>query len=417
MENWTRVITSQLIIIFMLIYFCFDSLVTTVIINYQVSFLSLSLFILIAFVTSVFRGQCKINRTLFFLCLIEIVIIFMNMLYNSDFHVLNFVIITNILIALCICSIMTFEEFSENVIKVMLILCVFSLLITYLFRPTIEASGLFPVYFNSSNISFIFAGFSFISESENLRNTGIFREMGVYQFFITIPLIFELFFVKRTPKILNCIIFSITIITTFSTAGILQLFMMLNIYIIKLGRIEKKHIKTALILISCIVMIAFICLNYLPEVFTAYQQSMTKIDDLDNDSYLSRYYSIPSNILTWAEKPILGHGITKGYQASFDTLVGQYSMHNTSTTTIFLLLYGALFCLISTFPLFILVAKIKSNIIVKLLVFIVILVSMNTQALEYDQFVMVFLFCAYMRSEETFAQVSASTGSTFYNKE
>lgn len=401
-----RKITSQLLIVFVLIYFCFDSLVSTLITTTQISSMALSLFMLITFFIEVFRGRCRINRMLLLLCLIEISIIFMNMLFNSDDSMFNFVIIANIFIAFCICSILTFEEFSENVIKVMLFLCIFSLLALYVFRPIIEMLGFFPVYYNSSNTPFRFVGFSFILDSYGyIRNTGIFREMGVYQFFITLALIFEMFFVKRKMRMLNVIIFSITIITTFSTAGILQLFMILIIYIINVGKSDKTQMGNFLISLSCFLIIAYICSIFIPDFSNTYQQAITKMDDSSNGSYLPRYYSIPSNILTWAEKPFLGHGITNGYQASLDMLLGQYSLHNTSTTTIFLMLYGAVFCFIATFPLLMLALKIEANIIVKLLIFIVLLVSMNTQALEYDQFVMVVLFCAFMRSQETFKQV------------
>lgn len=395
---------ESVIIIFFLVYFNLSSLAVNVRMensNYAIASLGIFIFL---FLIKVFKKDViNINIKLLLLTIIAILIIFLNVLITGDKNILNYVIISQIISAFIVVSILNFEDFVDSFTKVMLFFSVYSLIITYLISPFFPAiSSIFPIRFNSTGEmlrDYIFA-FKFIgSYTLEIRNTGIFREMGVYSTYLNLALTFYLFMRFQNKKSnWVIVVFVITILSTLSTAGILNLFLIMVAYIF----FYSKKMEIRSIFISSV--LAIIALTLTSSINSGFinqiENSVNKFEN-QGSSYQVRTAAIIGNTMAWSENPILGNGIDKGIERAYLLYLSKFSIHNTSTTTAFLAIYGIVFTLIMTMPiLMFFLKKIKTNYIIKTFIIAGFFISINSQRLIYDQFMYVLYFSYFMRTKK-----------------
>ncbi|NMA65025.1 MAG: hypothetical protein GX957_02135 [Clostridiaceae bacterium] len=220
--------------------------------------------------------------------------------------------------------------------------------------------------------------------------------MGVFQIYVNLALTFKLFFVRDRTDYLKIIVFVVTILTTFSTPGIFHLTLILIAF--AADSMNKKHInrliKTATVLFF--IMAIVVLINQ--QVLTLVESSINKLVT-QGTSYQIRLASIIGNLKAWIEKPFFGHGIDNGIQRALDLHLRQFSMHNTSTTTSFLAIYGFPFVIVVTAPMLLLFRKIDSKTISKCLLLVGLFTSIESQRLIYDQFLYVLYFSYFMRQK------------------
>ena len=128
----------------------------------------------------------------------------------------------------------------------MTFVCAYSLVAMYIFKPIIMSNNIdYPTIVNSVNNIFYNFGIAFVLKSEYyIRNFSFFREPGVYQTFIVLALVFLLFCKNleenKIKKIGSSLLFIITIVSTFSTTGIVILTMILTM------RISNNYLQKGL---------------------------------------------------------------------------------------------------------------------------------------------------------------------------
>lgn len=133
-----------------------------------------------------------------------------------------------------------------------------------------------------------------------LRNSAIFREPGVFMIFLNISLLFELFVLNNKYRIHNIIIFSIAMITTFSTGGLICMVLIFVIYNIK-SKFGVAHILIITTLIVLFVLL-FIGDEYIQMVFG-------KFDTIDSyGSGFARMSSLVIPIHIFWDYPFFGCG-------------------------------------------------------------------------------------------------------------
>lgn len=399
LNSHNKLLTQSFILVFFLVYFNLSSLAVTLRMSNAVYAIGSFLFFFAVFIWNIFRKRSiKFNYMLMLLCITMILIILCNMLLNQDNNILNFVIILQIIVMFLLSSFMSFEDFAENFVKVMLFLCIYSLVIMYIIVPFIPIiSSLFPIRVNETGLQirdYIF-GFHFVDHSVAMRrNTAIFREMGVFQFYSNLALIFELFVIKRSKKRYFIItIFIVTTLSTFSTTGILQLITIIFAYLLN-NADKKKYFKEIFKLLVGFLLLFLTISIISPQFRNSIELALMKFSE-GSGSYEGRTSAIISNLNAWADSPVFGNGINAGIQR-LENLIG-HSAHNTSTTTAFLDTYGLFFTLIISFPVILMFLRFKSNKIVSSLLIFGFFLSINSERLIYDQFFYVVSFCYFFR--------------------
>ena len=115
------------------------------------------------------------------------------------------------------------------------------------------------------------------------RNTGIFTEAPMYSFCLSIALLVELFIINK-KRMINIIILLITIMTTFSTTGIVTALICLCINLIITKYQNRlfyviKFIITPMIIIIAIIISSFFIITKIEESRNKYQSFAARTDD------------------------------------------------------------------------------------------------------------------------------------------
>lgn len=354
---------------------------------FAVSFIVFGGFFLFYIVT---RRYHKMNLEVLIYTIFAALLVIMSMLVNQDYNLLNFTIISLLFTSALFFTIINPTDFINVYIKSMVFLSIYSLIMTYLV-PMIAPSiiSFFPVRYNSGGFPVIDYFFSFQYVGFVTRNTGLFREMGVYSIYLNFALFLLLFTKNNFKHKTTGFIFLIgTILSTLSTPGIICMFLLIIAKFINSKKFEMKNLKIIFSFVTLILIINFLfpmSLNYIND-------SLNKITQ-GSSSYIGRIDVIFTNIKVWIENPIFGASYTESIKRAEYLSEAFESFHNTSTTTSFLAMYGLLFTIALSLPmlLFILALRIKN--ISKALIIIGLFLIINSQRLFLDSLFYFLTFC------------------------
>lgn len=171
---------------------------------------------------------CRYTSNLRFYATIFIVSICGIMVINSDYRMGYVLQMLLILLSVEIVSLIQFHRFAILFSRIVYFLSVCSIVVTtlYMFIPSVFVY--FPTISNYADVTFYNLYISVVFASVDvIRNTGIFREPGVFMIYLTFALMLELFFFKKRD-IRNIIVFVIALLLTKSTAGYIITFLLLG---------------------------------------------------------------------------------------------------------------------------------------------------------------------------------------------
>lgn len=200
----------------------------------------------------------------------------------------------------------------DKSLRIVYFLSVCSIVVTtlYMFIPSVFVY--FPTISNYADVTFYNLYISVVFASVDvIRNTGIFREPGVFMIYLTFALMLELFFFKKRD-IRNIIVFVIALLLTKSTAGYIITFLLLGFKYLFYSKL--KYLPFFFVIILCFVIFLFPHIE--EEVFS-------KLDE-DNYNYLSTLSRISSVVLPiqmWLDNPFYGIGL-----GHFSSLYSIYAM-------------------------------------------------------------------------------------------
>lgn len=385
--------------IFLMLLLCRDSLVSTTILGFPKSlFLTLIISIpnFIIFIKKIKAEGLKSYRVYIFIILVLSIIL--TMIIKSDYQLYNFSLLVFIFIGFVVSYVYEYKEFIKVFINIMIFISMYSLITTYLFKPLIIHTGInFPTIINSVNNVFYNFIFSFALTAESyIRNFGFFREPGVYQVFIILALIFLTFVknikIKSRKKIIYTLIFTVTILSTFSTTGIILLALFFTTYIVKLIRDGKMNRKV-FIIITTITIICILILTLLYNIIPSFRETLRfSIEKIftPNESLSARQESIIVPLKLYLNSPIFG-------QKYIDVV--EAIDHNTNTTINMFAIYGLLTGVIHIMLIYLLIKKMKQPKSVSALIFIIFIVAINTQFLIGNSVLWIVMFSCFMEDK------------------
>jgi hypothetical protein len=378
-----------------------------------------TIFILIGIIGGIFLIKILTKKLMINYRALMITILFFStvcitMLINSDYTGGHFVVILSILLGFMLIHLVPFRSFTNIYVNIMVILGIYSILALYMFMPISNSipDVLFPRFNNIAGLPIINARFSYIVDLPNYyRNFGIFREAGVYQVFLNIALLFELFYKSEKPRPVILTIIYITIISTFSTPGYIAAFILTIAYVLSEKKFKGPKIKRNKNRILPLLLVLFLIAVVFYQTNDSFNKNITmtlnKLGSQES-SYLVRTIAVFSNITVWAERPIFGHGIESGLEKEARLKIKENlnavsisSVDNTSTIGAFLVAFGIVFTILYVYLVYKLIKQSNQNRIVKVLIFLSIMTTINTQLLIYNELLYVILFYGlFSRSEQ-----------------
>lgn len=171
-------------------------------------------------------------------------------IWSGTFHILSIVLMTYFAI-----TNISIRCLVQQYCKIIEFLCIASL-VTYVLQPFIlQYKHILPrlVSVNGEHISnYTNVYVSVIKWEGSLRNCGVFWEPGAFQVFLNLALLFELFVIKREKGSFSRLaLYILTIATTVSTAGLLNMCLLILAYIFATGiNGRQRNILILLILIA-----------------------------------------------------------------------------------------------------------------------------------------------------------------------
>lgn len=344
------------------------------------------------------RNHIELEKKAFFSALGLTITMLLSSLLKLDFQFYIFSIIFYIGTALFLTHIFNIENFYSRYSNIMVFLAVYSLMTCYLFRPILFPNNTINpnlnTIVNSSGTPFFNCGFSYVvAWPYYFRNFGLFREPGIYQFFLLIALFYELLLRQKSFRIFHILVLSVTVFSTFSPPGILGLFIVFGIFIFKMAL--DKRITTRMVVFTVVIallgigLISLICVINV-NIRHLIVEMIQKVFTI-NASSGARINSLLVSIRLFIHHPFVGN--------AFNTVVAENGAcinSNLSYYAIFGVLAGTLLLWIQYQ-----ITKLVSNKrLIRILVFIFSLLLVNTQLLYGNIIFWVFLFSAFMNSND-----------------
>ena len=374
-----------------------DTLITSVKLGfYRSQFLMLALMGLLGVVFLIYnrRGLRQILTDRRLLLILAIALLFTGvMVLKRDWQMMYF----SILLCVVFAVFLTFFTDSATVAKYYMViltaLSIYALIATYVLRK-LGYMDVIPhpkSVTNDAGMVFFDYGLCFAVDHRYWhRNFGIFREPGVYQFFLLLGLYLNHYRVrweKEGVRWFFTIALTVTMISTYSIGGFAELGLF-TVFVY----LDKKYYRTKLgrwILFGCIaaavvVMIAVLIEAQKPEfVYSPLYEFYDMFVRLTtpSDSSIDRGSALITDLRMFLRHPLLGSKIAP---------VLHGTNHNTSSTLILFAITGVFGGLLHLATWVALLWKKERNVFGNLLLLLIFLMSFNTQNLIADVFFWLF---------------------------
>ncbi len=372
---------------FAVLYLSRDTLVTSSILGfYKAQFLMLGLFGLLGLVfLTVNRKRWKeilTDRRMVMLAVCALLVL-IPMVLKRDWQMMYF----SILICLCCGVFLTFfldhREAAKYYVLILTVLGAYSVLCTYLLRK-LPDSGMVPVplFRNQANVEFYNFILAFVSKSYLAnRNFGIFREPGVYQFFLILALYLTQYKVAWKRQVWMWVttgILSVTMLTTLATGGILELGLLALVVFFDKKLYRNKWVLVAVAVcgvgVAVIITISFLEQNTL--YWELYSALIGKFVNR-GDSVTERAEALGVNLKFFLGSPLFGTEISSVLHAV---------EHNTISSPILFAVFGLFGGWLHVAGWLALVWDGKQKVWVNLALLLILFLSFNTQNLIADVF-------------------------------
>ena len=269
----------------------------------------------------------------------------------------------------------------------MTVLAVWSVLCAYILRR-LPDNGILsvPIFFTSRKVEFYNFGLSYVARFYvKNRNFGIFREPGVYQFFIMLALFLNNYTVewkKQSAMWAVNVILAVTMLTTLATGGVaeLGLFVILVFFEKKLYKDRRALILAAVLVLGILGALAVICAQKGELYWELYGMVIAKIFGGEASS-TDRLNALLIDVDYWLNSPILGAQLAPVLYAV---------EHNTASTMLMLAIFGIGGGALHVGAWAALVWDRQRHWIYNLFLLIILLLSVNTQNFIADQFFWLF---------------------------
>lgn len=329
------------------------------------------------------------KQTLFFV--VSILFILISMILNGDFDIENVLVILGIIIAYGMVLIYQPKDFIEKFINIIIFLCIFTLISTYIIQPLCLSGKInfFKTYI-SLNRPFYDMYFSYTPAYKTiLRTMSIFREPGIFQIYLLITIFLYVFYLKK-KSVWVLFLFIVTLISTYSTSGLICMIPILFYVLFNNQAVVnyKKIILVSVIVLSCIYFV-YNNDNFKENIIMA----LSKINNQNDESTVVRFESIINLLKVSFFNPIIGNSVVKG----LNTIHLNYSSYDNTNVTgtffVFIMAYGYIFGVYLMIIFYKFIYKICNKEKLKsVIIFISLFLSINTQNIIYSWFLWLLFF-------------------------
>ena len=322
----------------------------------------------------------------------SVFVLVLPMVVKRDWQLMYFSILLCILTAVFLTYFTTTREVAKYYVVILVVLGIYSMFVTYCLKMPARAGLINPgVFYNSNDWEFFDFGFAYVHTAKYWnRNFGIFREPGVYQFFVLLAVYLNNYNVDwdRQWKLWFCnVALAFTMLTTFAIGGFAELgFLIVFLYFDKKWYRENwGKIAGVCFLAAMISIVGYIVYRV---VFTHFANTMIyEFYDMfirlftGSDSSTDRMNAIVANLRFFIRSPLAGDTIA-------NVLHG--TNHNTSSTLLLFAILGIVGGTLNVAAWIALLWKRERNLAGNLVLVVILFMSFNTQNLVANVFFWLF---------------------------
>lgn len=309
------------------------------------------------------------------------------MVLKQDWQMMYLSVLVCLMIAVLMTYLTSWRQAAKYYVIIMTALGIYSVLATYILRILPDKGILsVPVFYNKMDVMFHNFGFAFVSDTfVKDRNFGIFREPGVYQYFIILALVLNNYMVtwdKQWRLWFVNVALAITMVTTFATGGVAELSLLVLVVFFdkKLYRDKRARIAAIAIVTAAIVIVIYSIIQKNALYWALWDMIVWKLM-MGSDSASDRSMSLAMNLELFLRSPLLGTKL-------FDVL---YALHNnTSSSTIMMAGFGIPGALVHVAAWLAMIWEKGRKLWVNLALVLILFVSFNTQNIIADLFFWLF---------------------------
>ncbi len=377
--------------LFAMLFLARDTLTTSCVLGfYPAQFLMLGIIALAAVVFLIVnRKNLKAIFTdgRILVVLIATAAILIPMVCKRDWQMMYLSILICVYFGVFLSYFLTSRETAKYYVIILSVLAVYSVIATYLLRR-IPDSGVasVPMFRNDREVDFYNFGLSYVSVwFVKNRNFGIFREPGVYQYFLILGLYLTQYHVdwKKTWHMwLTTAILAATLVTTLATGGIIELGLLaLVVFVDKKLYRDKRFVLFALALAAAAGVVVAVSVAQKNELYWELYDMLIGKFVSGGDSFSERTEAVLVDLKLFLDSPIFG-------QTIYDTL---HAVENNTTSTLILFaVFGIAGGALHVLSWAALAWDRKGKVWVNLAVLVILFMSFNTQNLTADVFFWLF---------------------------
>lgn len=379
------------LLLFALLFLARDTLFSTVIVGINRSiFLQVGLVAAVGLVLILKNRQDMKNIFLdkrLFAGGIYAAVLLIPMALKKDWQMMYLSVLVCLLIAVFMTYLTSWRQAAKYYVIILTALGIYSVLATYILR-ILPDRGIFsvPVFSNANGHVFHNFGLAFVAdEFVKDRNFGIFREPGVYQYFIILALVLNNYMVsweKQSRLWFVNVTLAITMVTTFATGGVAELGLLVLVVFFdkKLYQDKRARLAAIAIVIAAIVIVIYSIIQKNALYWALWDMIVWKLM-MGSDSASDRTMSLVINMDMFLRSPLLGVKLSEVLHAL---------ANNTSSTTIMMAGFGIPGALLHVAAWLSMIWEKGRKLWVNLALVLILFVSFNTQNMIADLFFWLF---------------------------
>lgn len=282
---------------------------------------------LLLFVLETYLGRANINVQVTLVSMILCILMFLSYIFNEESIVVYFKISFGIAVATIFVSIISLKEFVLVYVFVLKFLSVISLMgyVTHLVFPAIFGLRIFTNSMGLTYSNWILYIQDVGNGISSMRNFGFAWEPGAFASCVCLAMFMDLFIIRNELSFKSIAIYLATVVTTFSTTGIIAIIILCIYAVFKSNEIDRK-VKRKILITG---MLSIFFLLPIKEIFfdTTTSSTFGKLINFFNsrgnqsNSTSIRVYSITKSLEAFLEKPLIGFGydglIERNYEYTF----------------------------------------------------------------------------------------------------
>ncbi len=315
------------------------------------------------------------------------VVILLPMVVKRDWQLMYFSILIYLLFAVFLCYFVSMKDTAKYYVVILCALSVYAILATYVLR-LLPDSGILNVhtFSNDKGRDYYNFGLAFVSITQvKERNFGIFREPGVYQYFLLLGLFLTNYTVewKRSRDMwLANLILAVTMVTTMATGGVVELGLLAVVIFFDKKMYRDKRLRWIAIglaaALAVVLAVSFAARNrvYWFVYNTLFEKFVNR-----SDSVTERTEAILVDLQIFLRNPIFGARLADVLHAV---------NNNTTSTMILYAVFGFLSGSLHVLAWIALVWKKQRRLWANLALLVILFMGFNTQNLTGDVFFWLF---------------------------